>query len=142
MHLNCILETALQVIRTVYCHGMKLQTELLCWKLAFFPYLRRSRILRVPDHPNAREPGNRFLKQLQLLADQRGSDRADSREVSSRPCQTINQPSETGSDPAPKKTMEIDLVAFLAARVSFEPGVMITSTLSRTNSSAKAGSRS
>ena len=38
--------------------------------------------------------------------------------------------------------MGIVLVAFLAARVSLDPGVTITSTLRRTNSSARAGSRS
>ena len=50
-------------------------------------------------------------------------------------------PGVTGS-PTLEKTMGIVLVAFLAARVSALAGVMITSTLRRTSSSARAGSRS
>jgi hypothetical protein len=52
------------------------------------------------------------------------------------------KPRATGSELESVKTMGIVLVAFLAVRPSFGPPAMMTSTLRRTSSSAKAGSRS
>src|SRR5215475_14490717 len=57
--------TLVEFVDAVYCHGIKLKTHFLCWKPAFFPYLRRALILRIPEHCDPGEFGHGFLEQFQ-----------------------------------------------------------------------------
>jgi hypothetical protein len=139
--LRPLFERALELVGAAYLHGMKLQTQFSCRQLACLPLWRRASSPWVPRHCNTGEFGNGFFQQLQPFDGQLVEDTADPREVPARPREAATSPAVTGSAPL-LKTRGIVLVAFFAAYAEGVDIATITSTLRRTNSSARVGRRS
>ena len=102
---------------------------------------RRSRIGPIPEDGDSGEPGKDLFEELQALS-------AQLRVMLLRPvtlppgrARLDTSPAATGS-PAVVVTIGIALVAYLAAKGPGVPWDTMTSTLSRTSSAARAGSRS
>src|SRR5262249_10832700 len=87
------LERALVFVGAANLHRMNLQTQFSCLLLAFVPLGYRAWRLRIIHHRNAGELGNGFLEKLQSFAGQRCRNVGESRDVSPRPREAVNQPS-------------------------------------------------
>src|SRR5262245_42324089 len=84
-------ERTLVFVGATYLHRINLQTQFSCRELAFFPLWYRAGRLWIPQHRNARELWHGFLEQLQSFARQNRRNVGQSRDVSPRPRQAVNQ---------------------------------------------------
>ena len=134
------LNARLEMVRAADFHGIKLQTQFLCRQLAFFPGLRIAGILELPQDATRASFDTVSLSSSRRFRLLRGKS-GQSRDVAAGPRQAFDVPGSNRIESQPHQTTGIVLVAFLAATIAGVP-VVITSTLRRTSSSAKAGSRS
>ena len=71
---------------------MKLDSQLPCRELEFFPIECRACALWIPEHSHAGELGNHFLEQLQPFSSQLRAHLGQPRDVAAGPRQALNQP--------------------------------------------------
>ena len=98
--------------------------------------MRRARILEVPQHRDAGELGHGLLEQLQSFAGEIHRDGGDPGDVSAEAAPGC-RPAHPRPDRATIKTIGVVLVVFFKASASAVEDAISTSTLRRTNSSAR-----
>ncbi len=75
---------------------MKLDSQLPCWELDFFPLVCRGGALWIPEHSHAGELGHHFPEQLQPFSSQLRGYCGQPRDVAAGPRQAHNKPSCNG----------------------------------------------
>ena len=89
---GCVFERFVEIVGAPYLQRMKLDSQLPCWELDFFPIDCRPWVLWIPEHSHAGELGNDFLEQLQPFSGQLRDHLGQPRDVAAGPRQALNQP--------------------------------------------------
>ena len=90
---GCLFERLREIGGAPYLERMKLDSELPCWELDFFPTECGAAVLWIPEHSHAGELGNNFPEELQPFSNQLRDDLGQPRDVATGPRQALNKPS-------------------------------------------------